>query len=388
MKLDDMNLQQVNERLAALDVEVRGAKTVEAVEAAAEEKKSLLERKKELEDLERRRQTALDLTAGAKTPDRVIDIRKDENNMKFSEMTLEERVATPEYRDLWLSKLLGKDIEKRANEMGITEVGAVVPTITQERIFNKLRDYVPLLNEITLLQVPGNVSFVVEGVKNEAALHAENTLITPAADTMVKVTLAGYEIVKVLRISATIQAMSINSFEGWLAENLAEGIAEKIGALIIYGDGDSKPTGINKAATWANGTNAVDWATDNTVTTAELIKLVGYLKPGYHRRAKFLMNHKTYWNIVSKQEDQKFKIMTPDWKRLLGYEILLDDRVNDFNIFFGDFKKVVGNLAQNVEVKRSEASGFLNNAVDFRGTAIFDCKVAVGEAFVKAGNTL
>ena len=388
MKLDDMNLQQVNERLAALDVEVRGAKTVEAVEAAAEEKKSLLERKKELEDLERRRQTALDLTAGAKTPDRVIDIRKDENNMKFSEMTLEERVATPEYRDLWLSKLLGKDIEKRAHEMGITEVGAVVPTITQERIFNKLRDYVPLLNEITLLQVPGNVSFVVEGVKNDAALHAENTLITPAADTMVKVTLAGYEIVKVLRISATIQAMSINSFEGWLAENLAEGIAEKIGALIIYGDGDSKPTGINKAATWANGTNAVDWATDNTVTTAELIKLVGYLKPGYHRRAKFLMNHKTYWNIVSKQEDQKFKIMTPDWKRLLGYEILLDDRVNDFNIFFGDFKKVVGNLAQNVEVKRSEASGFLNNAVDFRGTAIFDCKVAVGEAFVKAGNTL
>jgi HK97 family phage major capsid protein len=388
MKLDDMNLQQVNERLAALDVEVRGAKTVEAVEAAAEEKKSLLERKKELEDLERRRQTALDLTAGAKTPDRVIDIRKDENNMKFSEMTLEQRIATPEYRDLWLAKLMGRNIEKRANEMGITEVGAVVPTITQERIFNKLRDYVPLLNEITLLQVPGNVSFVVEGVKNEAALHAENTLITPAADTMVKVTLAGYEIVKVLRISATIQAMSINSFEGWLAENLAEGIAEKIGALIIYGDGDSKPTGINKAATWADGTNAVDWATDNTVTTAELIELVGYLKPGYHRRAKFLMNHKTYWNIVSKQEDQKFKIMTPDWKRLLGYEILLDDRVNDFNIFFGDFKKVVGNLAQNVEVKRSEASGFLNNAVDFRGTAIFDCKVAVGEAFVKAGNTL
>ena len=193
MKLDDMNLQQVNERLAALDVEVRGAKTVEAVEAAAEEKKSLLERKKELEDLERRRQTALDLTAGAKTPDRVIDIRKDENNMKFSEMTLEQRIATPEYRELWLSRLQGKKIEKRVNEMGLTEVGDTVPTITQERIFNKLRDYVPLLNEITLLQVPGNVSFAVEGVKNDAAIHSENALITPAADTMTKIT--GGEIV-------------------------------------------------------------------------------------------------------------------------------------------------------------------------------------------------
>ena len=388
MKLDDMNLQQVNERLAALDVEVRGAKTVEAVEAAAEEKKSLLERKKELEDLERRRQTALDLTAGAKTPDRVIDIRKDENNMKFSEMTLEQRIATPEYRELWLSRLQGKKIEKRVNEMGLTEVGDTVPTITQERIFNKLRDYVPLLNEITLLQVPGNVSFAVEGVKNDAAIHSENALITPAADTMTKITLGGYEIVKILRISATISAMSINSFEGWLVDNLAESIAEKIGEYIIYGDGDGEPKGLDSAAVYTDGTNAVDWTNDNTVTTAELIELVGYLKPGYHRRAKFLMNHKTYWNIVSKQENQKYSIMTPDWKRLLGYEILLDDRVNDFNIFFGDFKKVVGNLAQNVEVKRSEASGFLNNAVDFRGTAIFDCKVAVGEAFVKAGNTL
>ena len=388
MKLDDMNLQQVNERLAALDVEVRGAKTVEAVEAAAEEKKSLLERKKELEDLERRRQTALDLTAGAKTPDRVIDIRKDENNMKFSEMTLEQRIATPEYRDLWLAKLMGRNIEKRANEMGLTEVGDVVPTITQERIFNKLRDYVPLLNEITLLQVPGNVTFAVEGTKNDAAIHAENTLITPAADTMTKITLGGYEIVKILRISATISAMSINSFEGWLVDNLAESIAEKIGEYIIYGDGDGEPKGLDSAAVYTDGTNAVDWTNDNTVTTAELIELVGYLKPGYHRRAKFLMNHKTYWAIVSKQENQKFAIMTPDWKRLLGYEILLDDRVDDYDIFFGDFKKVVGNLAQNIKVDRSAESGFLNNSVDFRGTAIFDCDIATSEAFVKAGNAL
>lgn len=388
MKLDDMNLQQVNERLAVLDVEVRGAKTVEAVEAATEEKKSLLERKKELEDLERRRQTALDLTVGAKTPDRVIDIRKDENNMKFSEMTLEQRIATPEYRELWLSRLQGKKIEKRANEMGLTEVGDTVPTITQERIFNKLRDYVPLLNEITLLQVPGNVSFAVEGVKNDAAIHSENALITPAADTMTKITLGGYEIVKILRISATISAMSINSFEGWLVDNLAESIAEKIGEYIIYGDGAGEPKGLDSAAVYTDGTNAVDWTNDNTVTTAELIELVGYLKPGYHRRAKFLMNHKTYWNIVSKQENQKYSIMTPDWKRLLGYEILLDDRVDDYDIFFGDFKKVVGNLAQNVKVDRSAESGFLNNSVDFRGTAIFDCDIATSEAFVKAGNAL
>ncbi len=388
MELDNMTLQQVEERLTALDIEVRSFTEAAQVDAATEEKKQLLTRKAELVDLEKRKQTALELTAGTKAPDHIIEIRKEEKKMDFSKMTLEQRIATPEYRELWLSKLQGKPIEKRTNEMGLTEVGDTVPTLTQERIFNKLRDYVPLLNEITLLQVPGNVSFAVESTKNDADIHSENALVTPAADTMTKITLGGYEIVKVLRISATINAMSINSFESWLIENLAESIAEKIGEYIIYGDGVDEPKGLDSAAVYSDGTNAVDWATDDTVTSPELIELVGYLKPGYHRRAKFLMNHKTYWAIVSKQDNSKFSIMTPDWKRLLGYEILLDDRVDDYDIFFGDFKKVVGNLAQNVKVDRSVESGFLNNSVDFRGTAIFDCDIATGEAFVKAGTAL
>lgn len=387
MNINDMNLHEVQERLAALDVEVREMTSAEDVDKATEEKKQLLERQKELLDLEQRKKTALELSEGNGEA-KVIETRKEETKMDLSKMTMEQRIATPEYRDLWLAKLMGRNIEKRDNEMGLTEVGDVVPTLTQERIFNKLRDYVPLLNEITLLQVPGNVTFVVEGTKNDAAIHAENTLITPAADTMTKITLGGFEIVKVLRISATIKAMSIPSFETWLVDNLAESIADKIGEYIIYGDGNGEPKGLDSAAVYTDGTNAVDWTNDNTVTTAELIELVGYLKPGYHRRAKFLMNHKTYWSVVSKQENQKYSIMTPDWKRLLGYEILLDDRVDDYDIFFGDFKKVVGNLSQNIVVDRSAESGFLNNAIDFRGTAIFDCDIATGEAFVKAGNAL
>ena len=101
--------------------------------------------------------------------------------------------------------------------------------MTQERIFNKLKQHAPLLSEITLLQVPGNVTFAIEGTNNAAAKHAENDLISPAADTMLSVTLAGYEIVKVLRISKTVQAMAINAFESWLVDILGENIAAKIG---------------------------------------------------------------------------------------------------------------------------------------------------------------
>lgn len=386
-----LNLEQVIARLAELDEEVRNASEIDQVEKAKEEKKELLERKAELEDLQERKQAALDLASGKVEPDKIIEVRKDEKKMDLTNLSPVEVRGTQLYRDAFLKALQGKqlnDLEKRANEMGSTDVAGVIPTMTQERIFNKLKEYAPLLSEITLLQVPGNVTFAVEGTNNAAALHTENAAITPAADSMSSVSLAGYEIVKVLRISATVQAMAINAFEAWLTDILAENIAVKIGSYIVYGTGSSQPKGIDYMNTWTDTTNAVDFAAA-TPTVAELVELVGYLGAGYHRRAKWLMNSQTFWaNVVAKQDNSKFKILTDDYKRLLGYPILLDDNVSAGDMFFGDFKKVVGNLSQNIKIERSTESGFLYNAVDYRGTAIFDCDLAVDECFVKGAADL
>ncbi len=390
MSVEEMSLEQVIERLAELDGIVERSQQVEEVESATTEKKELLERKAELEDLAIRKKTALELQAD-KIAGEVIDTRKDDKPMDFANMSPTDVRATEQYRSAFLKRLLGRpltDIETRANEIASTDVAGVIPTMTQERIFNKLKEFAPLLSEITLLQVPGNVTFAVEGTNTAAALHAENDLIAPAADKLGSVSLAGFEIVKVLRISATVQTMAINAFESWLVDYLAEGISSKIGAYIIYGDGTGEPKGIDYAATWTDNTNAVDWA-GTSPTTAELVELVSYLKAGYHRRAKFLMSSTTFWGkIVAVQDNSKYKILTDDYKRLLGYPILLDDNVADGDIFFGDFKKVVGNLSQNIKVDRSTESGFLYNAIDYRGTAIFDCDIAVGEAFVKSAANL
>lgn len=391
MNIEEMTLEQITARLAELDEEVRAATDAEAVNKAADEKNELLTRKAELEALEQRKQTALNIQSGIITP-KIIDVRKDEKHMDFENMRPEDVRGTEEYRSAFLKALQNKpltDKEKRTYEMATTDVAGVIPTMTQERIFNKLKQYAPLMSEITLLQVPGNVTFAIEGTNNAAAKHAENDLISPAADTMLSVTLAGYEIVKVLRISKTVQAMAINAFESWLVDILGENIAAKIGEYIIYGSGNSEPKGIDYAATWTDETNAVIPTGAKYPTAAELVELVSYLKGGYHRNAKWLMNSTDFWGgIVAAQDNNKFKILTDDYQRLLGYPILLDDNVASGDIFFGDFKKVVGNLSQNITVDRSTESGFLYNSIDYRGTAIFDCDIAVGEAFVKCAKTL
>ena len=75
LRRKEMNLQEIIARLAKIDEEVRTAEKVEAIDKLATEKKELLERKAELEEIEARKQTALDITAGAVTPN-VLETRK------------------------------------------------------------------------------------------------------------------------------------------------------------------------------------------------------------------------------------------------------------------------------------------------------------------------
>lgn len=383
-----MNLDEVIARLAELDGIVERSEIVDEVEKAIEEKKTLLERKVLLEDLADRKQRAKELDAGT-VAGKVFDVRG--GSMDDVKLTPEEMRNTEGYRIAFLKRLLGRElneVEKRDNEIGSTDAPGVIPTLTQEKIFNKLKQHAPLLGEVFLLQVPGNVTFAAEGVNTPAALHGENTLITPAADSLGTVTLAGYEIVKILRISATVQKMAINAFEGWLVDYLAEAIAIAVGNLIFYGTGTNQPQGIDYSQTWTDKQNAIDWASTSP-TKGELVDTVALLKGAYHSRAKWAMNSKTFWSkVVLIQENDDFKILTDDYKRLLGYEILLDDNVADDDIFFGDFRKYAANLSDAIRVDRSEGSGFVYNAIDYRGTAIFDGKVAMAEAFVKSAPDL
>jgi len=73
----------------------------------------------------------------------------------------------------------------------------------------------------------------------------------------------------------------------------------------------------------------------------------------------------------------------PGRYNVAGYPVLIDDNVAANEAYLGDFAKVVGNLSSDIKIDRSTESGFLNNSIDYRGTAIFDCDVADPRAIVK-----
>jgi HK97 family phage major capsid protein len=381
-------LQEIEARLAAIKVELE--KDGADIDALEKEVKDLTEeRKKLLEQAEKRKKIINDIASGEGT---VIDdfIPKSKEERKFENMSREEVLDSKEYRNAFLKRLLGKkltEVEERAYSSAHDSAGAVIPTQTASTLFDKMTKIAPMLNEITLLRVAGNLKFAVQNVRGEAAQHAENATVDPAGDNLTYVELAGYEYIKVIRISKTVQTMSINAFEGWLTDMLAEDIAVAIENKIINGSGDGQPKGIEYANDWDDGDNAVEY-TDNP-SYDDIMDMIALLPQRYHAGAKFLCNSKFLYGKLAKIKDNSGQpILVKDMAngiqfRIMGFPVLLSDKVTDGVMYFGNYKKVVGNLAQDVFVESSTQSGFLSNSIDFRGTAIFDCDIALSDAFIK-----
>lgn len=295
-------------------------------------------------------------------------------------------VSSPEYRTAFFKKLRNielSDIEKRAFSSGASSAGAVIPTNTANEIIKKLKQHAPLLGEITLLHVAGNVKFAIENAKADAAIHTENAAITAGTDTFTTVTLGGYEIVKLVQVSDTVATMSIDAFERWLVDMIAEKIAEKIGAFLTNGTGTNEPAGVASAATWGD-TNSVTVTKAGSLTAANVQTLIGLLNGVYDSNAKFLMSKKTlFTDFMPLQDNSKNKIVTTEGKNyyVYGYPVMLEDNVTVHEAYLGDFKKIVGNLSESIAVKSQ--FDIDTNSNKYLGVAMFDSKVADSEAFVK-----
>ena len=384
MKLEEMNLEQVTQRLAELDEEVRNANDVEFVNKATEEKKDLLARKAELEDLESRKQAALDISAQKVEP-KVIETRKE------NEMEKTFAIDSVEYRNAWLNSIRGVPVSE-PEQRALTGAAYLVPTTTANQVLDKLVDMVPLLEEIELLRVRGNVNFAVNTVAPTVSLKAGGSAVDESTTTMIEVKLSSYTISGLVSIGADIASMAIDAFEGWLTNKLAEQLAYKVELYIIKGSGDSQPTGIDKAhagAAWVDATDAVDWA-GAALASVDLDKAIGLLPAAYDKNAKFLMSKKTFFkSVIGLKDENNVPLITKEGSvyRIRGYEVKFSDQVDTDDIFFGDIKRgMVGNLSNDIQVERDRNLRY--NAWDFLGWCSFDCKPSKVPCIIKIASDI
>jgi HK97 family phage major capsid protein len=98
------------------------------------------------------------------------------------------------------------------------------------------------------------------------------------------------------------------------------------------------------------------------------------------------VNKKVLWGSIRGIVDSnKRPIFDPESKTLCGYPVVEDDYVDATNkdLYLGRWTDIVGNLSQDVTVDKSEQSGFLRGAIDYRGFAVFDSKPAKTDGIVR-----
>lgn len=300
-----------------------------------------------------------------------------------------------EYRSAWLKFLMGKPLtetEQRAYSTAANSALPAIPESTAGEIIKKMYEVAPILQKCKIFHVPGNFKFAVEGANADANLHNENAAITAANDNLGSVSLTGYEIVKLVKASRATANMTINAFESYIVEIIAEAIARKIENYIFVGTGNNQPGGVAQGGKGANGSytagiDLVEVAAATAVTENDITTLYGMLASGYERNAVWTMSKATFfayfYALMNKSKNNLIEFANGKYY-VMGCEVYFTGSLAKGNAFLGDFAYIVGNYSQDITVVKSEHSGLATNSIDYLGSCVFDSKPISGlGAFVK-----
>lgn len=341
-------------------------------------------------------------------PQTSVYARKEENTMMNTFNPIESAVlntanttdshATAEYRSAFFKTLMGKELtegesramsvakaEKRADSFNtLSNSVAVIPTQTLNEVVSQARQTNGLFNEVRLFSVPSNLSVPVGTPADSALWHTEGASVDREKLTTTAVAFSGYELIKILSLSATVKRMELSAFESYLTTELHNCIADSIGKAIVSGTGTGQPKGILSGITW-DATNSIS---TKELTSDNLLALIALLPAGYAGGAKFAMSTATLFGKVYPLKDADGRYLFTDAesggvRRLFGFEIVIDDNIPVNTVVFGNYKYYGVNIPEGVAVEMSRESGFANGLIDYRALCIADGKPIVPGAFAK-----
>jgi HK97 family phage major capsid protein len=387
-------LEEIEKRAQEIQSLLAGESEINMEEIQAE-LRALADEKKEIELRAARQQMAQDLTSGLITG-KAIEADKEERKMNLETLSKEELLALPEYRTGYFKLLQGQkltDAEQRTLTTASNSVGAAVPTQTMNMVIDKLRQTSVLFPLVNVFYISGNVSLIVANAKTAANWKAEGADGTPADDTVVSVSLAGNELIKLVQISAKASAMTVDALEAYIVAELGRqiGIAFENAILNGAGSGSDQPQGILTGISWTAGTNMINYA--STVGYDNLLDGIALLPTLYHQNAKLIMSRKTLFGGVRKIKSTTGEpVFTLDSTQafagtIFGYPVVVDDYIADDVILFGDLNYYYMNIAQAPTIEVSREAAFVSGKLTYRGLVVADGKPALAEAFVKISKT-
>lgn len=375
-----MNLKQIIARLEEIRAMLDSGNVTD-IDALKKEINELEARKRVLEALETRTAAAQALQAGTATPGSIL-------KPDFGAPTEEKRFSpdSAEYRTAWCKEMLGLPMtEEERNAFvhttGTTSgqtAGYTVPTTLLNRIWDLVEEKHSILDDITIYRT----GTVLEVAKRTAIAAGDAGTVSEGAapsddenNTFAKVTLSGKDFAKAVEISYALGIMSIDGFEQFIVNEIADRLGAALAADVITQIGtDYYSTG-----------NDLDVATSGEVVWSDIAGAFAVLKNAsnvtvYASQATI---YKYIVGMVDTTGRPIFQSTANEGVRgyLLGAPVKVEDAISDDLIWIGDPKQVVGNMVQDIMV---ESDKDIKKHVNiFSGYARFQCALLAPKAFAK-----
>ena len=377
MNIEEMNLEQLETRRA--EIESINADTYEGdIEELRKELDAIEARKAELEEMEARKKNAELLQNHEVTPQKT-DKPEERRNDMFA-------LDSKEYRTAWCKEMLGMaltDEERTAfvHTTGTTSgqtAGYTIPTTLLNKIWDLIEGKHAILGDITIYRT----GTILEVAKRTAIAAGDAGTVSEATapsddenNTFAKVTLSGKDFAKTVEISYALGIMSIDGFEQFIVNEIADRLGAALAADIITQIGTD----------YYSSGNDLDVATSGKVVWTDIAGALAVLK-NVNDIVVYASQATIYKYIVGMVDSTGRPLFQHDANEairgyLAGFPVKVEDAIADDLIWLGDPKQVVGNMVQDIMV---ESDKDIKKHVNiFSGYARFQCSLLAPKAFAK-----
>lgn len=379
MNIEEMNLEQLETRRA--EIESINAETYEGdIEELRKEMDTIEARKAELEEMEARKKAAEQLTKHEVEPQKVIKPIENEGRKNMF------AVDSNEYRIAWDKMMLGLPMteEERTAFTHTTgtssgqTAGYTIPTTLVNKIWDLIEGKHAILGDITIYRT----GTILEVAKRTAIAAGDAATVSEAAapsndenNTFAKVTLAGKDFAKTVKISYALGIMSMDGFESFIVNEIGERLGAALAADIITQIGTD----------YYSSGNDLDVATSGKVVWTDIAGALAVLK-NVNDIVVYASQATIYKYIVGMVDSTGRPLFQHDANEkirgyLAGFPVKVEDAITDDLIWIGDPKQVVGNMVQDIMVESDK--NIETHVIVYAGYARFQCSLLAPKAFAK-----
>ena len=203
---------------------------------------------------------------------------------------------------------------------------------------------------------PGKIQVPIAS-NNNGVFHTELAPIGEASPTLTSLELGGFEIARLLQISASASSMSSPEFETMLVNLLASEVLVGIEESVIKGTGTGEPKGL-KNLTWTVGTNAVTATT--SIKVVDIASALGLLPAKYSKGAVILMNSKTLYALAQSEStggSYAFNLAEAS-EKFMGKELVIHEHIEDNYAYVVNPRELYVRWSMPLQMEVDKSAGF------------------------------